>query len=189
MVQDQQIRAIELKNKKNTVNPVAISSLESNQPIQKVWQWLALKRNTEDQLYAIKLYISHRCKGNKQIKIWTILLWNTANWWWNILAGILDAIIEKRWICIVWMFHRTFFLLMYCCLVANHFYPVQKQFLLPKFVNFYAWWTLNPLLPETFFSSHFEMKPKIGCYRLPTHRSDAPRKFFRWSLLILKTKF
>ena len=74
LVPDQQIRAIELKNKKNTVNPVAISSLESNQPIQKVWQWLALKRNTEDQLYAIKLYISHRCKGNKQIKIWTILL-------------------------------------------------------------------------------------------------------------------
>ena len=37
---------------------------------------------------------------------------------------------------------------------------------------------LEPLLPETFFSSHFEMQPKIGWYRLPTHERDAHKKFF-----------
>ena len=36
----------------------------------------------------------------------------------------------------------------------------------------------NPLQPETFFSSHFEIKPTIGSYSLPTHKRDANIFFF-----------
>ena len=40
---------------------------------------------------------------------------------------------------------------------------------------FYKIILFNPLLHEFFFSSVFEnlIKPKIGCYRLPTHRCSA----------------
>ena len=31
----------------------------------------------------------------------------------------------------------------------------------------------NPLLLETFFPTNFEIKPKIGSHRLPTHRRGA----------------
>ena len=41
-----------------------------------------------------------------------------------------------------------------------------------------------PLLQEFFFSSVFEIKCKIGCYRLLTHRRGTHRKFFYSSLLI-----
>ena len=34
------------------------------------------------------------------------------------------------------------------------------------------------LLPEAIFPLNFEIKPKIGPYRLPTHRRGAHRKFF-----------
>ena len=37
---------------------------------------------------------------------------------------------------------------------------------------------LNPLLPETFFQSNFEIQPKIDSHRLPTHRRGAYRNFF-----------
>ena len=36
----------------------------------------------------------------------------------------------------------------------------------------------NPLLQEFFFPSVFEIWPKIGCYRLPTHRRGAHTNFF-----------
>ena len=36
----------------------------------------------------------------------------------------------------------------------------------------------NPLMPETFMPSNFEMYPKIGSHRPPTHRRGAHRKFF-----------
>ena len=35
-----------------------------------------------------------------------------------------------------------------------------------------------PLLPEFCFPLTFEILPKSGSYRLPTHRHDAHRKFF-----------
>ena len=37
---------------------------------------------------------------------------------------------------------------------------------------------INPLMPETFFPSNFEIQPKIGSHRLPTHRHGAHRIFF-----------
>ena len=37
---------------------------------------------------------------------------------------------------------------------------------------------INPLLPETFFSSILRYSLKMGSYRLPTHRRDTRRKFF-----------
>ena len=36
----------------------------------------------------------------------------------------------------------------------------------------------NPLVPEFLFSSFFGTQPKIGSFRLPTHRRDAHRIFF-----------
>ena len=41
----------------------------------------------------------------------------------------------------------------------------------------------NPLWTKFFFSSFFETYPKIGSFRLPTHRHDAHRKFFDDPLL------
>ena len=46
-----------------------------------------------------------------------------------------------------------------------------------------------PLLHGLFFSSVFEIKRKVGCYRLSTHRRSDHRKFLSSSLLILKSKF
>ena len=48
---------------------------------------------------------------------------------------------------------------------------------------------IKPLNTWIIFSSFFEIQPEIGYHRLPTHRSGAHRKFFRWSLLNLKSKF
>ena len=48
---------------------------------------------------------------------------------------------------------------------------------------------VNPLVPEFSFPLIFEIQPKSGSYRLPTHMPDAHRKFFRWSLLFFKSKF
>ena len=48
---------------------------------------------------------------------------------------------------------------------------------------------VNPLQPKTFFSSVFEIKPKIGSYRLLTHRRDGHLNFFPWSLLFLNQNF
>ena len=42
---------------------------------------------------------------------------------------------------------------------------------------------LNPLVPETFFPSNFEIELKISSHRLPTHRRGGHRKFFPWSRL------
>ena len=47
---------------------------------------------------------------------------------------------------------------------------------------------VNPLMPETFMPSNFEMKPKIGSHRLPTHRRGAHRIFFL-ILFFLKRNF
>ena len=48
---------------------------------------------------------------------------------------------------------------------------------------------LNPLVPETFFPSNFEIELKISSHRLPTHRRGGHRKFFPWSRLSFKMKF
>ena len=37
---------------------------------------------------------------------------------------------------------------------------------------------INPLVPEFCFPLIFEIYPKSGSYRPPTHRRDAHRKFF-----------
>ena len=47
---------------------------------------------------------------------------------------------------------------------------------------------INPLLHKFFFSSVFEAMPRIGCYRLPTHRRGAHGKFLL-SFFIKKSKF
>ena len=46
---------------------------------------------------------------------------------------------------------------------------------------------INPLLPEVFLPSYFEIYRKIGSPRLPTHRRHAHRNsfFFRWSVFCL----
>ena len=44
-----------------------------------------------------------------------------------------------------------------------------------------------PLMPETFMPSNFEMQPKIGSHRLPTHRRSY--EFFFLIPSFLKTKF
>ena len=46
---------------------------------------------------------------------------------------------------------------------------------------------VNPLLHEFFFSSVYEIYPKIDSYRLPTHRRGV-HKIFLLSLHILKLK-
>ena len=48
---------------------------------------------------------------------------------------------------------------------------------------------LNHLFQEFYFTSIFEILPKIGSYRLPTHRRGAYRKIFPWSFLISELKF
>ena len=45
--------------------------------------------------------------------------------------------------------------------------------MVPEDINF-----INPLQPEIYFSSIFEILPKTGSYRLPTHSRDAHRNFF-----------
>ena len=47
----------------------------------------------------------------------------------------------------------------------------------------------NPLQPKTFFPSIFEIEPKRGSYRLPTHRRDAHRNFFHDAFLFLNQNF
>ena len=47
----------------------------------------------------------------------------------------------------------------------------------------------NPLMPETFMPSNFEMYPKIGSHRLPTHRRGADRKFFLHPFFFWKRNF
>ena len=49
--------------------------------------------------------------------------------------------------------------------------------------------SFNPLLPEIFFLSNFEILPKIGSHRLPTHRRGAHRNFFLDPFFFFKTKF
>ena len=46
-----------------------------------------------------------------------------------------------------------------------------------------------PLWTKFFFSSFIGTKPKIGSFRLPTHRHDAHRKIFWRSLLKIELKF
>ena len=48
--------------------------------------------------------------------------------------------------------------------------------------------TINPFHPELFFRRFFGTEPKIGSFRLPTHSRDSHRKFFWWSLLLVKVK-
>ena len=67
-----------------------------------------------------------------------------------------------------------------------------------KWLNFFSverWWVreqrqlqFNLSLPETFFRSNFEIKPKTGPYRLPTHRCGAPRIFFFMILPFFKNE-
>ena len=47
----------------------------------------------------------------------------------------------------------------------------------------------NPLWTKFFLSSFFGTWFKIGSFRLPTHRRDAHRNFFWWSLLKIEMKF
>ena len=80
----------------------------------------------------------------------------------------------------------TFILLAMVPRSMNHslqfvFFTISRPFVLI--------FELNPLLPELFFQSIFETLPKTGSFRLPTHRRGTHRKFFPWSLLILKSKF
>ena len=56
----------------------------------------------------------------------------------------------------------------------------------------YQNYELNPLIPETFMPSNFEMQPKIGSHRLPTHRRGVhrppyPSFFFKRNLDITVT--
>ena len=44
----------------------------------------------------------------------------------------------------------------------------------------YSWFNL--LLPEAFFQSNIDTYPKIGSYRLPTHRRGSSKNFFPRSL-------
>ena len=48
---------------------------------------------------------------------------------------------------------------------------------------------VNPLLHELFLSSILERQPRIGCYRLLTHRHGAHRKLFLTIPFYLKSKF
>ena len=67
----------------------------------------------------------------------------------------------------------------------------QKDFISKElYVTVVKYWIscINPLWIK-FFSSFFETYPNIGSFRLPTHRRDAHRKFFWWSLLKIEFKF
>ena len=59
-----------------------------------------------------------------------------------------------------------------CQRSAKNIVTLVKQLL--RFIGH----SLNPLVPEFCFPLIFEIQPKSGSYRLPTHKRDAHRKFF-----------
>ena len=71
--------------------------------------------------------------------------------------------------------------------------PIAKSRKISEFAQQicnHAYRPFNPLLPEyILFLVVFRHIVKIGSFRLPTHSRDTHRKFFWWSLLILKSKF
>ena len=89
-----------------------------------------------------------------------------------------NFVLQCQYLDICWTPSRLFLLL-----VCEDFVLLSDAVLITSIVSF------NPLLHAFFFSSVFEIWPKIGCYRLPTHRSGAHRKLFWPYLLILKSKF
>ena len=56
-------------------------------------------------------------------------------------------------------------------------------------IFYYFLLALNTMLQEFCFPLIFEIEPKIGIYRLLTHRPAAHRKFFPLFLFILISKF
>ena len=66
-----------------------------------------------------------------------------------------------------------------------HFISIVLYYCLMRF----QYIALNPLWTKFFFSSFFGTWPKTGSFHLPTHRREAHRKFFWWSLLKIELKF
>ena len=85
--------------------------------------------------------------------------------------------------------HQAFYTLkpiFAACTVLKNLTWIQRFFRHQHSAVHYA---INTLWTELFFSSFFGTYPKIGSFHLPTHRRDAHRKFFWWSLLKIELKF